>query len=304
MAQTLSRIITAVLLAGSLTATATETGDTVKVINKPEKVIIGTGKGGHSVKVYRNAAVAKQSGPFLYSYTVTGDSLKDGEEEISEESIIFQAPFINKGKKIRGNANKKWRYRTGIMGDVYIGYSLVSGDRHGLKDGWEYGFDNLAYIGVSSPGGSSTFTFGFGIGGATYGAEKGLIGRADNRGRLSFVPGPENSHDCKGRLRMFNLRYPITYRQRIAGEIGFTLGATMVMNTYAKASGSYKIDNLKTEGKYKGLHQRFLTADFKAGINLGGGLEVYCKWSPVSTFSAQWGPADKHISVGIAIYDF
>lgn len=120
--------------------------------------------------------------------------------------------------------------------------------------------------------------------------------------QLMLVPlGDDTVDKYSSRMRFWSFTLPVTVRQNIYRSLSVMAGAVVNFNSYTMASTSYhRTDGYSVDSKFRGLHQRLVTVDVMASLNISD-IGVYVKYSPMRMFSEGWGPDMRAISVGLII---
>lgn len=120
--------------------------------------------------------------------------------------------------------------------------------------------------------------------------------------QLMLVPLGDDAIDkYRSRMRFWSFTLPVTVRQNIFRSLSVMAGAIVNFNSYAVASTSYhRNDGYSYASTFKGLHQRLVTVDIMASLNISD-MGVYVKYSPMRMFSEGWGPDMRSVSVGLII---
>lgn len=231
----------------------------------------------------------------------------DGSDQIAVERKPYRFNDDTGWIEVRPSENQPtgWSFDLGGGGDVFAGYSRALTRGTHFDNGFEFGVPNIMYVQIASPRQRTLFTLGFGMSMRTLYNSGNTLPQANHLGHLVAVPRPENASDVWGNLSNFSLNVPLLWHQRFNRHgLGFTLGGVAMLNTYSVANFHYRMANMTLNGQYDGLHQKFLTVDLYGSFNLSREFGIYCRWSPMSTFKAKWGPESPVISAGIVLMTF
>ncbi len=294
-------LVTAAIAASTLSAqTAKVESDTIKTISRAENIVIT--RTGNQTVIRAFETEEGKTGGMIYTYTVTEepDSMYSRLRDIDPDNVrpetIFRFPFATNSNRHKEHKFKPSRFVTGLR-YIYWGWNFNYDYKSGTGNCFEAGVADL--IGIEWE--TSRFTrLGLGLG---FGMQR--VTAADHTlfategDAITTIPTPESAAQEYARLDNWRIQLPLYWRQRLAGRFGFSLAAILNFNTYSEAHNRFHLGNTTYTEQITGLRQRLVTCDVMATLGLVDALGVYVKWSPVTTFSSQYGPAYKTISVGI-----
>ncbi|MDE5607628.1 MAG: hypothetical protein K2I64_01695 [Muribaculaceae bacterium] len=294
------------LLAAATASAQSEhlTADTLKTISNAENITIT--RSGNQTVIRALQPNENKGGGTLFTYTVTEepDSMLDRLtqlESIQDEKNageIFRLPFATDKGRHTDKPFKTSRFITGAR-YIYWGWNFNYDYKGGTKNCFEYSIADL--IGVEWETSRHT-RLGFGLG---FGLQR--VTTADHRlfateGDVLTIEGlPEGVDHEFSRLDNWRIQLPLYWRQRLTGSFGISLAAIANFNVYSSAKNRFSIDKTTYTETITGLRQRLLTCDVMATVGFVDAIGVYVKWSPASTFSREYGPSFKTISVGITL---
>lgn len=275
----------------SASAMASETNDTVAVIEKPTSVTVINKENGKTIIIE-----GRENDP---AYKLVYESaVNDSTENDLEQLWVFNPPFSRQTKKKGKPANPS----TDAFCDIYAGAVIPSeGDLGMSRTGWEIGMLNVGKINwrLSHCGTNLSLGIGWQYRHFTIG-DRMMASRADN-GAYVLTPIPSDYHNVKSSLKNFAIQFPLALSQKICGNFAIEVGGVAMLNTYTTGNCSWTENGTETKRSIKHLHQRILTFDALARIGWKGSISFYVRYSPMSQFSRQYGPQYESVAVGGSI---
>ncbi len=286
-------LLTLTLLFPSLyiLAQTPEAPDTVKIIEKADKVLISRTDDTTQVDVTTN----KEFGKDLFTYNIT---VNEADDSYDVDNIEFELPFgIGKEKK-KKHSNLQ-TYIFGI-GNIYIGQRFNYYDKGKVKNSLEAGFRDLIGMRWSRGANTPSFSIGLGIGFQRYHAQDGfMFSRIGSN--LVVVPVEEGYQVKSTSLYVMNFQVPLLFTLPIGRDVKFTAGGIGVFNTHAYAQTEITNGTSKIKTTYKGLQQRLFTAEVMCSLGVCDILGIYASWSPMTLFKSPYGPQLKSWSIGATV---
>lgn len=277
-----------ILAAATLSVTAQESADTLAVVNNAHSVIVTESKSGNTITVVGQG----DDKDFYYSYSQVENPADKAEAQQEESEWGLSLPFLKERAKKKSEVI--W------LGKTYIGISLPVDEPQGLDASIECGVGELVGVRLSPWAKGPSFSLGLGLHYQQYTLHSEQIFGMDGK-RIGIIRKPEGSYDTSSRLRNFGFQVPVTISQKLTGDFGFSIGASLKFNTYTKASSRYSIDGIQYDKSFKGLHQRLMTVDIYAAVGLMEDIGLYVRYSPMSLFQSGYGPKFDAISFGITL---
>lgn len=252
-------------------------------------------KDAHSVLVTRsnnmNTITVTGQGDdetFYYSYTSQRvDTVAEAPTGDSEWGLSL--PFLR--EETRKKSEVIW------LGNTQIGICMPIDAPDGFDPSIDLGIGKIVGIKYTPWNDGPSFSFGAGVFAQKFTLHnKGMF---DKVGKSLVVVGlPGDAHNSHVRLYNFGFQMPFTITQNLYRGFSFSAGVVMKFNTYTTASNKYSIENRTYDTSFKGLQQRILTYDIYGGLGWDN-FSLYCRYSPLSLFSADKGPKFDVISFGI-----
>lgn len=270
-----------------------ELPDTIKLINKPEKVTVS--RSGETTLI--QVEMPNEYGSDTFTYEVTVAESLDSDSGLS---IDLEIPFGIGKKKEKGRTPRKLQTSMILMGNVYVGQRFNYSDKGNVKNSYEIGVRNLAGIRWSHGPYTPSFSIGLGFGAQRYSAQKDFIYTKEGS-NLKLIPINKESRVCSTDLQVWNFQIPILFTIPLGCDVEFVVGGVGCLNTYAVANTELEKDKTKYKINYKGLQQRLFTVDLTASLGICDILGVYASWSPMTLFQAPYGPQLKSWSIGATI---
>lgn len=274
--------------------TATE-NDTL-IIAKPQKVRIITGDSIQKIKVYGR----ENDEHYTYeSKILLVDSNYVSDTRINRDSWDFD--FVKKDRNGSGyplqTSNASSRIALGLCygaGAEYHGPQSVGSS-------WEIMW-TITEVEKFGYGKHHGYSIGFALDWRNF--------RLD--GRTQFVKQgdgtiieenlPEGYNLDFSRIKVFSLSIPVMWKYRTKG-LTFGLGPVLNFNTYASIKNRYwDADGHKHKNLYKKIHQRPLTVDVMAEVNVHKWISVYGKFSPMNTLNTTYAKDVNFQAVSFGVY--
>lgn len=294
----LIRIIIAwtIIFFGALYARAVEPADTVKVIERAERVVVVSE--GSATRVCADGRDENGCETyFIYEVNVTEKDSTESYANVEAWDVDF--PFFH------GRSHKKVRAVRAVVGmdQLYWGWRFNYGDKGHVKNSWEWGIRNLVGVSWQRWRSGPSFEVGMGIGYRQMLADDGFCYAKDGD-KLTLVPWQEEGKVGYSRLHHWTFHFPIMLKQRIGRYVGAAIGGVVNLNTYSTVSNKFVIGDKEMSVRYKGLQQNLFTVDVMASVAISDIIGVYVSWSPMPMFRNGFGPEVKSWSIGVNIMNF
>lgn len=273
------------------TAQTPEVPDTVKIIENAGRVMVSRIGDTTTIEVEKGSDLGKE----VFSYKVTVEEDTDSVSDIDWE---LELPFgIGKDKN---SGCSKLRTSVVFLDLLYVGQRFNYFNKGNVKNSIEGGVRNIVGIKWGRGSYKPSFSIGLGIGWQYYEAQEGFAYAKDGSS-LVFVPVADGSELESSLFTTYSFQIPLMYTQPIGRNLKFIIGSVGYFNTYAQARTVISVGKDKYKTLYRGLQQRFFTAEFTCGLGIRDILGVYVSWSPMTLFQAPYGPQLKSWSIGTII---
>lgn len=291
--------VVAVLCAIRAEAQQPDVADTVKVIDKVQKVLMTRTGNTTLIAAQMNGASGKET--FTYEVSVEEPSSDDIVDYISGIDLSF----ISLGGKTKGKikANRfprKLKRSVIFMEHAYIGQRFNYFDKGNVKNSVEFGIRDIIGVKWSRGRCSPEFSIGVGMSGQRYSADDGFVYSKEGS-KLVVVPIAEGVQRKTTHFNVFTVQIPLMLTQPLGGSMKFMVGGIACLNSYAWCTTKTVEGNVKQKTVYKGLQQRLFTAEAVCALGICNVLGVYASWSPMTLFEQQFGPQLKSWSIGATI---
>ncbi len=286
-------LLTLTLLFPSLyiLAQTPEAPDTVKIIEKADKVLISRTADTTQVDVTTN----KEFGKDLFTYNITVNEADDADDV---DNIEFELPF--------GIGKEKMKKRSKIvtsffaLGHVCLGQRFNYHDKGNIKNSMEGAIRDVIGLRWSRGAYTPSFSIGLGFGFQRYHTQDGFM-FSRTGSNLTIVPVEDGYSVKASELNVFNFQVPLLFTFPIGRDLKFTAGGVGVFNTYARAHTEVSNGSAKIKTTYKGLQQRLFNAELMCSVGVWDVLGIYASWSPMTLFKSPYGPELKGWSIGATV---
>ncbi|MDE7458695.1 MAG: hypothetical protein K2M77_07480 [Muribaculaceae bacterium] len=274
----------------SVSAMASETADTVAVIDKPTSIAVINKENGKKIIVR-----GREGDPdYILEYESTVNDEGDSE---TEQLWVFNPRFA------RQSRNRKPTNPSVDAGcDIYAGAVIpTKADRGMSRTGWEIGMLNVAKAEWRLSRCGTRLSVGIGWQYRHFTIGDGLMASRGENGAYALSPIPSEYHDVKSSLKSFAIQFPVALSQKIYRKFTIELGGVAMLNTYTTGNCTWHVGDVTTKSPVKHLHQRLLTVDALARIGWREDFAFYVRYSPMAQFKAQYGPQFESIAIGASI---
>lgn len=276
-------------------ASAQEATDTVKVINNVNSVTVSKTGDITTIDAIYDDIYSNTKRHYKYEVEIE----KDNDISISDfpSDWGMTLPFLNKEPQNSSNSKKQIkRYFVGLN-HIFWGWKFNYAGNANIKECFEIGIRNL--LGLAWKRRNSEFEIGLGISESRYLSGEGMIFVKD--GDKLGVAGVEEGIKVKhSRLNVYTFHIPLIYTQKISKYFSTSIGATINLNTYAKAWNEIENGSLTVKNECKGLHQNLFSVEPYASIQFDW-IGVYAAWKPMKLFDNKFGPELKSWSLGVEL---
>lgn len=270
----------------SLQAMAQELTDTVKVVSNPREVTVTATKDGTRFTINGTT----ENPDFYYSYFTSAGAV-DSQKADNEWGLSL--PFLNEGE------NRK-KYNTVWLQDTYVGITNPLDAPEGLSRSVAVGIGKVVGASLQPWRKGPTFAVGVGIHFEQYTLHGRQLFMADGK-HLDITDLPADASAYHSRLLNYGIQIPLTITQSIYKDFGFSIGASLMFNTYTKATANYTLDNVEYSTAYTGLQQRAATVDLYFAIGRIDEYGLFVRYSPTPLMRDGYGPQFKNITFGLTL---
>ena len=283
-------LILAVMAVTALVMNGQVTPDTVKVIDKPEKVVITEQEGVSHVNVIEKT---NEEGTKTYRYEVTK---AEGTKSKSSQSFEWgvNVPLDNNDKEDEDGENSKWEL---FLSGLYFGWGNSSTGvelKNTFSSTNEVGILNFVGIGYN-PCPTTRLSLGLGFNHRNYNLKEPYFFCKDLNLKdvVSVGVYPTEARHRQSRLNVTSMQFPIEVSQQIGGKWRISLAAVPMWNFYAELHRHFKIEDTRTDENTNGLLQKKFSCDAIAAVTWRG-LGMYFRYSPSKVFKTGYGPEIKN----------
>lgn len=287
-------LLTAVLLTSGLTATATETGDTV--LNKTDVKEVVLTDADSVVSLTVKGTKDDPGYTFHYEKRMSADAVS----KIDEHSIFGFDLFFSK-KRAKNRRLLEDELRTGGLS---YGFVTAIGAPEGLDidmgSSYEISWE-LFNVYKASRCGHHAVSAGLGLTWRNF--------RLDGRQRfvktldgISLDDYPDGADIDFSRIKVFSLMVPVSYNYMPARHWLLRFSVIPCFNTYASIKTRYRnAEGQKVKDMAKHIHQSPVTVDFRVDARWHG-VGLYAKYSPCRVIRSDFGPKFTPFSTGVSLF--
>lgn len=257
--------------------------DTVKVIDKPNQVVIA--EDGNQVMVNVNGAYRDKD--YKYEYRAKPGSRGFVTEQTENHPISYRFGECD--------STKSKRSFDVFMSDLYVGFggnSVEQGNRDIIKRSrYDIGILNLIGLGVNFN--RTRISLGLGFNWSRYGLNKPYIWNRSNDGAVGFEPLTGETQNLNTSLLVRSMQFPLLFNQYLGKHWVITVGPIFNWNFYADFNNSYSNGVNDISVTTHGLNQRKFSVDGIVMVSWRG-LGAYFRYEPQSVFKTGFGPEIKN----------
>ena len=285
------------LLAVSATVNATTVADNdTLTILKPQKVRIITGDSIQKVKVYGR----ENDDKYTYeSKILLVDSNYVSETNINKDTWNFD--FVKKHTRGQDYPLELHSLSSRFALGLCYGAGADYKGPQSVGSSWEimWTISELEKFGYGKHHG---YSIGFGIDWRNF--------RMDGRskfvklgdGTIAEEKLPAGYNSDFSRIKVFSLIIPVMWKYRTK-QLSFGLGPVININTYASIKNRYwDADGQKHKEIFKKIHQRPITVDIMAELNIYRWFSIYGKFSPMTILNSTYAKDVNFQPVSFGIY--
>lgn len=287
-------LLTAVLLTSVLTATATETGDTILHKTDVKEVVLTD----NDSIVALTIKGTKDEPDYTFNYE---KQMKAGAvSKLTEHSIFGFDLFYSKKNK----QNRKLLSDALMAGGLSFGFVTTTGAPEGLDvdmgSSYEISWE-IFNVYKASRCGHHAVSAGFGLNWRNF--------RLDGRQRfvktpdgISLADYPAGADIDFSRIKVFSLMVPISYNYKPSRHWLLRFSVIPCFNTYASIKTRYRnAEGQKVKDMAKHIHQSPVTVDFRVDARWHG-VGLYAKYSPCRVIRSDFGPKFTPFSTGVSLF--
>lgn len=266
-----------------LLAQETSKIDTVKVIDRPNQVVIA--EDGDQVVVNVNGAY--KDSDYKYEYRAKPASRGFVSEQNENHRLAYRFGECD--------STKSKRSFEVFMSDLYVGFggnSVGQGTRDIIKRSTlELGILNLVGLAVNLN--HTRLSLGMGFNWVTYGLNKPNIWSRSDDGIVGIDALTGEAKNLRTSLLVRSMQFPLLFNQYLGKHWDISVGPIFNWNYYAdfNTSYSYGVDNISVTTH--GLNQRKFSVDGIVML-IWKGLGAYFRYAPQSVFKTGFGPEIKN----------
>lgn len=272
-------------------AQESSTIDTVKVIDKPNQVVIA--EDGDQVVVNVNGAYRDKD--YKYEYRAKPSSKGFATEQKENHPLSYQFG--------RCDSTHSKRSFNVFTSDLYVGFggnSVEQGNRDIIKRSrYDIGILNLIGLGVTLN--RTSLSIGMGFNWAHYGLNKPYIWNRSDNGIVGLEPLNGETQNLSTSLLVRSMQFPLLFNQYLGKHWDIAAGPIFNWNFYADFNTSYRNGVNDYSVTTHGLYQRKFSVDGIVMVSWKG-LGAYFRYAPQSVFKEGFGPEIKNRwTLGIVI---
>ena len=266
-------------------AQETSTIDTVKVVNKPDRVVIT--EDGQEVVV--NIDGAYKDKDYKYEYRAKPSNKGFVTEQTENHKLRFEHPFS------KCDTTRSKRSFDLFLSDLYFGWggnSVEAGNRDIIKRSHsEIGILNL--IGLGFNFNHTRISIGMGLNWANYSLNKPWFWTRNNEGIVGLQATSDQIDKYHARLGVCSMQFPLLINQSLGKHWSIGAGPILNWNYYASFGNGYSEGNSDYNVSTHGLYQRKVSFDY-IGMISWRGIGAYFRYAPQSVFKDGFGPEIKN----------
>lgn len=283
MVKNLSMLLAFILLPLLVLAQENSRIDTVKVIDKPNQVVIA--EDGDQIVVNVNGAY--KDSDYKYEYRAKPSTRGLDTEQSENHRLRYQF-----GKCDSTHSKRSFEV---FMSDLYVGFggnTVENGNRDIIKRS-RYDIGILNFIGIGVNLNRTKISLGLGFNWANYGLNKPYIWNRSNDGIVGFEPLTGEIQNLRTSLLVRSMQFPLLVNQHLGKHWDIAVGPIFNWNYYADFNTSYRNGVNDISVTTHGLNQRKFSVD---GIVMvcWRGLGAYFRYEPQSVFKNGFGPEIKN----------
>lgn len=272
-----------VLLPLLMLAQETSKIDTVKVIDKPNQVVIA--EDGDQVVVNVNGAYRDKD--YKYEYRAKPSSKGFVTNQTENHPLSYQFG--------RCDSTRSKRSFEVFTSDLYMGFggnSVEQDNRDIIKRSrYDIGILNLIGLGVNLN--RTRLSIGMGFNWSRYGLNKPYVWSRGDDGVVGLNALGGEAQNLRTSLLVRSMQFPLLFNQYLGKHWDISVGPIFNWNFYADFNTSYRDGMNNYSVTTHGLYQRKFSVDGIVMVSWKG-LGAYFRYEPQSVFKTGFGPEMKN----------
>ncbi len=270
--------------------------DTVRVIDKPDRVVITECDSVARVLVDGHRC----DHGYQFDYSVrSGNDGKLVTEKKEVGQLEWRYPFCR-----RDSVNRKRHFQV-FLSDVYVGWggtTIGPGYGDAIKRGMsEFGVLNFVGLGYCFNQSRSRLSIGLGFNFSRYSLNHPNFWTRKDGGIVGVEPSTEQIDKHRATLFLYSMQFPLLFNQSLGKRWNVAAGMVMNWNYYADFTNGYRFGKTDYNATTHGLTQRKLSFDVIAMLSWHG-IGAYFRYAPQSVLKPGMGPAiDNRWTLGIVL---
>ncbi len=257
--------------------------DTVKVIDKPNQVVIA--EDGDQVVVNVNGAYRDKD--YKYEYRAKPSSKGFVTNQTENHPLSYQFG--------RCDSTRSKRSFEVFTSDLYMGFggnSVEQDNRDIIKRSrYDIGILNLIGLGVNLN--RTRLSIGMGFNWSRYGLNKPYVWSRGDDGVVGLDALGGEAQNLRTSLLVRSMQFPLLFNQYLGKHWDITVGPIFNWNFYADFNTSYRDGVNNYSVTTHGLYQRKFSVDGIVMVSWKG-LGAYFRYEPQSVFKTGFGPEIKN----------
>lgn len=279
-----------------MTTAARAQTDTVRVIDRPDRVVITECDSVAQVKVYGH----RRDHGYEFDYAARPGS--DGNlitEKKEVGQLEWKHPFCR-----RDSVNRKLHFQV-FLSDIYVGWggaTVEAGYDDVIKRGIsEFGVLNLVGLGYCFNQGRSRLSLGVGFNFSRYRLNHPYFWTRDEAGIVGAETSTGQIEKHRASMVLYSMQFPLMFNQSLGKRWNVAAGLVMNWNYYADFTNGYRLGKTNFSATTHGLYQRKLSFDVMAMLSWHG-IGAYFRYAPQSLLKSGMGPQiDSRWTLGLVL---
>ena len=257
--------------------------DTVKVIDKPNQVVIA--EDGDQVVVNVNGAYRDKD--YKYEYRAKPSSKGFVTNQTENHPLSYQFG--------RCDSTRSKRSFEVFTSDLYMGFggNSVEQDNRDIIKRSRYDIGILNLIGLGVTLNRTRLSIGMGFNWSRYGLNKPYVWSRGDDGVVGLDALGGEAQNLRTSLLVRSMQFPLLFNQYLGKHWDITVGPIFNWNFYADFNTSYRDGVNNYSVTTHGLYQRKFSVDGIVMVSWKG-LGAYFRYEPQSVFKTGFGPEIKN----------
>ncbi len=274
-------IVALTLIAPLAQAHGVSTADTVKVINRPSRVVISVDSG----QVRVNVKGGYHARDYEYEYCV-----KPG----NDVALVTEQ---HENRPMCGTDSVKRPHLQVFLSDLYVGWggnSVEKGNRELIKRSTtHFGILNVIGLGAVFNHNRTRVSAGVGINWTWHRLNKPTFWNIGEEGNVVLEPSSDAIKSHRATLTVYSLQFPLLFSQQISKRWNIAAGPVLNWNFYARYRNGYSLDGKDYSTSARVRNVRGFSLDYVAMVSYNG-VGAFFRYSPQSVFKTGQGPEIKN----------